>query len=69
VGIKHMGYVLDSSGSRKGPVADSCEHSNEPPSSIPVSGVQFPDQLSEYQLLKKDSTHTVNYLVIISVLI
>lgn len=67
MGIKHMGYVLDSAGSRKGPVGDSCEHSNEPPSSI--SCAHFPDQLNEYQLLKKNSTYTVNYLAITSVLI
>jgi len=34
-------------------VAYSCEHGNEPSSS--VKGGEFLDQLSDYQLLKKDS--------------
>jgi len=35
-----------------GPVAVSCEHGNEPSGSI--KGAKFLDQLSNYQLLKKD---------------
>jgi hypothetical protein len=34
-------------------VAGSCEHSNEPSGSIKVG--EFPDLLSDCQLLKKDS--------------
>jgi hypothetical protein len=34
-------------------VAGCCEHSNEPMDSI--KGGEFVDQLSDYQLLKKDS--------------
>jgi hypothetical protein len=41
---------LDSSGSGQGPVIGSCVHSNGPSSSIKVG--EFPDQLSDCQLLK-----------------
>jgi hypothetical protein len=34
-------------------VAGSCEHGKEPSGSIKVG--EFPDYLSDYQLLKKDS--------------
>jgi hypothetical protein len=38
---------------RSDPVADSCEHGNEPSGSI--NGGEFIDQLSSYQLLKENS--------------
>jgi hypothetical protein len=37
---------LESSGSGQGPVAGSCEHSNEPLGSI--KGEEFLDKLSDY---------------------
>jgi hypothetical protein len=37
---------LDSTGMGQGPVADSCEHSTEPSSSI--KGEEFLDYLSDY---------------------
>jgi hypothetical protein len=40
------GCQLDSSGSGQGPVADGCEHGNEPLDSI--KGREFPDRLSEF---------------------
>jgi hypothetical protein len=44
---------LDASGSIHGPVADCCEHGNEPSGSI--KGRKFLDYLTEYSLLKKVS--------------
>jgi hypothetical protein len=44
--------ISNSSGSVKGPVADSFEHGNE--TSVSIKGREFPDWLSDYQLLKKD---------------
>jgi hypothetical protein len=44
---------LDASGSGQGPVAGCCKHDNE--SSASIRGGKFLDQLSDYQLLKKDS--------------
>jgi hypothetical protein len=44
---------VDASGSGYRPVADSCEHGNEPSGSI--KGGNFLEQLSDYQLLKQDS--------------
>jgi hypothetical protein len=44
---------IDSSGSGWGPVAVTCEESNEPTGSIKGGG--FIDQLSDYQFLKKYS--------------
>jgi hypothetical protein len=41
---------LGASGSGYGPATGSCEHGNEPSSSI--KGGEFLDQLSDYQLLK-----------------
>jgi hypothetical protein len=45
---------MDSFGSRYGPVPSSCEHSNEHPGSI--NGWELLDQLSDYKMLKNDSS-------------
>jgi hypothetical protein len=47
-------YGLDSFGSGEGPVADSCEHGNEPSSSIKY--LEVPEYLRNWWLFKKDST-------------
>jgi hypothetical protein len=44
---------LNSAGSGQNPVVGSCEHGNEPSSSI--KGGEFLDELSDSQFLKKDS--------------
>jgi hypothetical protein len=41
------------------PVMSPCEHSNEPFG--PISGREFLDWLSDYQLLKKDSAPFENF--------
>jgi hypothetical protein len=57
----------DSSDTQQGPVVGSCEHGNEPLSFI--KGGEFIDQLSDYELFKKDSSsllHGVSYFHVIS---
>jgi hypothetical protein len=44
---------VDACGSGSGPMAESCEHSNEPLGSI--NGRVFNDLICDCQLLKKDS--------------
>jgi hypothetical protein len=45
------GCGLDSTGSGRGPVMGSCEHSNEPP--VFIKGGEFLKQLSNYKILKE----------------
>jgi hypothetical protein len=52
------GRGLESAGSRQCPVADSCEHGNEPAGSKKYR--EFIGQLSEYQFLRE---HTVPWSV------
>jgi hypothetical protein len=49
--------VLNASRSKQGPVADSCEHDNESSSSI--KGGKFLDNLSDCELLKKESAEWI----------
>jgi hypothetical protein len=49
-----IGSGLDSTGSGQDPVTCACEHGNEPPDFI--KGEVFLDQVSDYQVLKKDSS-------------
>jgi hypothetical protein len=51
--LTEIWFGVDSSGSGYGPVADSCEHGNEPFGS--TEGGEFLEKLSTYQLLKEDS--------------
>jgi hypothetical protein len=56
---------LDASGSGQGTVLRSCEHGNEPSSSI--KGGEFIDSLSACQLLKNDSAPWSLYTTCVSV--
>jgi hypothetical protein len=54
------GRGLDSSGARWSLVMGYCEHSNVSSGFIKIEGVL--DQLSDYRLLKNNSTHGINWL-------
>lgn len=47
-------YILESTDSQKDPMPGSCELGNKPTGS--TGSREFLDQLSNYQILKKDST-------------
>jgi hypothetical protein len=51
--LNELGFELDACGSGLGPVAGSCEQSNEPSGSIRRR--EFLDKLSDYELLKEES--------------
>jgi hypothetical protein len=55
-----MTAVMNSSGSGQGPVADCCEHGDEPSGSI--KGGEFLDQLRNHELSRMMLHHTVNRL-------
>jgi hypothetical protein len=62
IDMKEIGCRLDSPGLEKGPVADSCEHSNE----SSAASREFLDQLSDYSLLTL--FYGLNGVIVVAVL-